>query len=106
MRKKSKQRFTRNRILEAIENNRDQISRYGVRKIGLFGSFAKGSQHRKSDLDFVVEFESPSFDNFMNLINYLEKLFGKKVDVITPAGIDSIRVKSVAKDIRRSVIYV
>jgi len=100
------QNLTASRIIKTIKNNRNEIHKYGVSKIGLFGSFAKGSQHKRSDLDFIVEFKEPSFDNFISLVNYLERLFGKKVEVLTPAGIDSIRVKSVARDIRRSVIYV
>lgn len=100
------QNLTANRIIKTIESHRAEIRKYGVNKIGLFGSFAKGSQHKRSDLDFIVEFKEPSFDNFISLVNYLERLFGKKVEVLTPAGIDSIRVKSVARDIRRSVIYV
>lgn len=95
-----------NRIIKTLEDHRREISEYGVKKIGLFGSFAKGSSHKESDLDFLVEFKEPSFDNFINLANYLEKLFGRKVDVLTPGGVDSIRVKSVADSIRRSVIYV
>ncbi len=41
----------------------------------------------------------------MALIDFLEKLFGKKVDVLTPEGVESIRIKSVADDIRRNTVY-
>jgi hypothetical protein len=53
-----------------------------------------------------VEFEKPTYDNFFNLIVYLEKLFGRKVEVLTPDGVDSIRVPEVAQSIRDSVVYV
>ena len=106
MSKKLSKTITTNKIINILKNHKDEIHRYGVIKIGLFGSFAKGSSNKRSDLDFLVEFEEPSFDNYMNLINYLEKLFGRKVDVLTPGGVDSIRIKSVADSIRRSVIYV
>ena len=79
---------------------------YGVKKIGLFGSFAKGTEKKGSDIDIVVKFGKADFDNFMNLVFYLEELFGKKVDILTPEGIRSIRVKKVAEDIKRSVRYV
>jgi len=67
---------------------------------------AKGTQTEDSDLDLVVEFNRPIGFKFIRLINYLEGLFGKKVDVITRAGIDNIRVKEVAKNIERDLFYV
>ena len=72
----------------------------------MFGSYAKGSETKKSDIDFVVEFEEPSFDRFMALIEFLEKLFGKRVDVLTREGVNTIRAKNIAEDIRRNTVYV
>jgi predicted nucleotidyltransferase len=79
---------------------------YGVKKIGLFGSFAKGKQSAGSDIDIVVEFSRPIGFRFIELCDYLENKLGKKVDVLTPAGIKSIRLKHVADDIKRNIIYV
>lgn len=42
----------------------------------------------------------------MNVANHLEKLLGRKVDVLTPQGIQGIRVKEVAESIKRSIVYV
>ncbi|RZN40593.1 MAG: nucleotidyltransferase [Methanosarcinales archaeon] len=58
----------------------------GVRKIGVFGSCVRGEQKETSDVDLLVEFEKPTFDNFMDLIFFLEGLFGKDVDLITACG--------------------
>jgi uncharacterized protein len=52
-----------------------------------------------------VEFEQPTYDNFFNLIVHLEKVFARKVEVLTPDGVDSIRVPEVAQSIRDSVVY-
>ena len=82
------------------------LRRYSVRRIGLFGSYAKGHQRAASDIDLLVEFDKPSFDNFMNLAEHLEKLLGRKVDVLTPQGVKGIRVKEVADSIKRSIVYV
>jgi len=79
---------------------------YGVKKIALFGSVVHGGYGKRSDIDMVIDFKSPSFDNFMDTSDYLEKLFKKKIDILTPAGVKGIRVKSVAKSIRKSLIYV
>ena len=79
---------------------------YGVKRIGLFGSFAKEEQGRKSDVDIVVELGKPIGLKFIELADYLEELLGRKVDLLTPDGIKGIRIKSVASEIRRSIVYV
>jgi len=101
-----RKRFENEVILKSLKDKKDILKKYGVKRIGLFGSYTKGLQKRNSDIDLVVEFEKPSFDNFMELTFYLEKLFGRKVDILTPDGVKSIRVKKVAEDIKRSIIYV
>ncbi|MDO9538371.1 MAG: nucleotidyltransferase family protein [Thermoplasmata archaeon] len=88
------------------EHEQELKARFGVKRMGLFGSCARGEQTATSDVDMVVEFETSSFDNFMDLTFYLEELFGRKVDILTPAGIKSIRFKEVAENITRSVVYV
>ena len=89
-----------------LRKQREALKQLGVKKIGLFGSYAKGSETKRSDIDFVVEFDAPSFDGFVALVEFLEGLFGRKVDVPTRAGVDSIRARKVAADIRRSTVYV
>lgn len=79
---------------------------YGVSRIGIFGSVAKGTMTEDSDLDIVVEFKRPIGFKFIRLVEYLESLFGKRVDVITNNGIENIRVKEVARNIERNLIYV
>jgi predicted nucleotidyltransferase len=62
---------------------------FGVRRIGLFGSFAHGTQHSDSDIDLLVEFEpeKKTFDNFMNLAFCLEDELGRKVELVTPESL-------------------
>lgn len=69
-------------ILKKLEAHRRAIKAYGVRSLGLFGSYARGEQKRGSDLDFVVEFERKSFDAYMDLKSYLQDLFGRRVDLV------------------------
>lgn len=102
---KAAKTLTKREILTLLHRNQNALDKYTVKKIGLFGSYAKGGQRERSDIDFVVEFKEPSFDNFMGLINHLEKLFGKKVDVLTPEGVEGIRIKEVAENIKKSVVY-
>jgi hypothetical protein len=76
-----------------------------VRKVALFGSYAKGTQTAQSDIDLLVEFEQPTYDNFLGLSRELEMLFGKKVEILTPDGLNSIRIKEIAADIRKALAY-
>lgn len=76
---------------------------FGVKRIGIFSSSAKGIQREDSDIDLIVEFEKPIGLKFIELSDYIEKVLGKKVDILTPAGIKSIRVKKVAEDIKKSI---
>lgn len=99
--------LTREMITEVLRNKYPYlVSEYGVKRIGLFGSYAKDIPTEESDIDLVVEFERPIGFRFMELTEYLERLLKKKVDVLTPAGIKGIRIASIAKDIEESIIYV
>jgi len=65
-----------------------------VRRLGLFGSCARGERTEASDLDFVVEFEKKSFDAYMDLKLFLEELFGCQVDLVISDAIKP-RLRSV-----------
>jgi predicted nucleotidyltransferase len=81
-------------------------SEYGVKRIGLFGSYVKDRQTEASDIDLVVEFERPIGFKFFELSEYLERLLGQRVDLLTMAGIRSIRIPRVAEGIEESIVYV
>jgi predicted nucleotidyltransferase len=94
-------------VIELLRKHEKEMKeRFAVKRIGAFGSFVRGEQKETSDIDLVVEFENPTFDNFMDLAFYLEDLTGRSVDILTPEGIKHIRIKEVADEIRRSVVYV
>ena len=71
-------------ILRNILAERENIKKYGAKRIGLFGSFIRNQQKEKSDVDILVEFEKgmKTFDNYMELKFYLEKLLDCKVDLV------------------------
>lgn len=100
-----KRKLDRSEIFKALRENKSTLKKFKVKRIGLFGSYAEGTQTAKSDIDFVVEFKEPTFDNFMDLVYWLEKVFKRKVEVLTPAGVKSIRVKEVKEEIKRSIVY-
>jgi hypothetical protein len=99
--------LTKEKIIKLLrENHPYLVAEFGVKKIGLFGSYAKGTFDEASDVDLIVEFERPMGFKFIEFTEYLERLFGRKVDVLTPAGLEGIRISRVAKDISESIVYV
>ena len=80
---------TSQQIFTVLSDNDELLRVRGVRRIGLFGSFARNQGRARSDLDFLVEFEQPTFDNYMNLAFSLEKLFGRHVDLVTSDGLSN-----------------
>jgi predicted nucleotidyltransferase len=93
--------------IERIRKQRDYLSsEFGVEKIGLFGSVAAGTDNDSSDTDLVVEFSRPMGLQFIRLVEFLEGILGRKVDLVTRDGLENIRVRKVADDIRRTLIYV
>ena len=79
----------------------DDIRSFGVKRIGLFGSFAKGQQHPKSDMDVLVEFKrgQKTFDHFMDLKFFLQKHFGKKVDLVLKDALKPTIRQKVLQDV-------
>lgn len=76
--------LTSESIMKTLENNIGKTKVYGVKKIGLFGSYARNEQKIGSDIDILVEFHRGKklFDNYMDLKFFLEDLFDCKVDLV------------------------
>jgi predicted nucleotidyltransferase len=81
----NKKADTKEFIFQRIKDEREKLALFGVKNIGLFGSFVKGSQTSLSDIDILVEFmpEKHTFDNFMEVAFLLEELLGRKVELVT-----------------------
>lgn len=82
------------KIIKELEENKKHIRKYGVKKIGLFGSFLKKKQRRESDIDIIVSFDNVNFDNYIELKFLLEKLFGREIDLV------------IGKDLRPELDYI
>lgn len=79
--------LTSKEIFDILKKNRELLKKYRVRKIGLFGSYVRNQASSESDIDFIVDFEEKTFDNYLELSFALEDLFNKKVDLLTEKGI-------------------
>ncbi len=80
---------TKGDLSSLIKARQGQLKTFGVKRLGLFGSFARGQQNKDSDIDVLIEFEpeQKTFDNFMHLIFFLEDLLGRRVELVTPESL-------------------
>ena len=70
-------------IIETLEREFETLRKeFGVKSLGLFGSIARGDASPHSDIDILVEFDTPSFDHYMDLKFHFEKQFGRNVDLV------------------------
>ncbi len=89
-------------VLGVIKKNEAKIKeRFGVKRIGIFGSSARGEAKKDSDIDVLVEFEGgkKTFDNFMELAFFLEEVFGRKVDLVTKEALRPELKNSILKEV-------
>jgi predicted nucleotidyltransferase len=64
------------------EKQSELARRFSVRRIGVFGSFVRGSASPESDVDILVELAEPTFDHYMDLKFYLEEILKRSVDLV------------------------
>mgnify|MGYP001794818776 CR=1 FL=1 len=76
---------------------------YGVVSIALFGSYAKGLENSESDVDFFVEFKTPSYSVLMGLYAYLENKLNSRIEIVRKGPHLSERFLNT---IKRDLIYV
>lgn len=77
-------------------------ARYNVKTIGVFGSYIRGEQKKKSDVDMMVEFKkTPDFIEFLRLEEHLAVLLGSKVDLVTKGALKPY----IGKRILDEVVY-
>jgi predicted nucleotidyltransferase len=95
-------KLTKENILDLIEKSREQLSSLGVVSIGLFGSFAKGQYDKNSDVDILVDFDpaKKNYDNFYDTCSLLEKLFKRKVDVVTRESLSPYIGPHILKEVK------
>jgi uncharacterized protein len=80
------------------------LAKYGVRKIGLLGSYARGEERTGSDLDVLVEFEKrKSLLTLVRIERELSEHIGVKVDLLTEQAISPYLVERIKADLK--VIY-
>jgi hypothetical protein len=77
--------MTKADILHFLSEHKEELhQRYGLTKIGLYGSYANGTSTEMSDIDIYAEFEEKKFKYIAGAWNYLEQNLEKKVDLFYP----------------------
>ena len=90
----------RNEIFSIFDELKDTLKGMGVKRIGLFGSFARDEGKRDSDVDILVSFLPgyKNYDTFFKLGELLEERFGRKVEIITEESISPHFRREIEKD--------
>jgi hypothetical protein len=89
--------MNREEVLRALEEHNSELKNFDVRSLAIFGSVARGTDRKTSDVDILVEFTRPiGLFEFARLKLYLEKLLQRKVDLVTP---DALR-----KEMRETIL--
>lgn len=97
--------------MEQIEQIKEKLielkpylrEKYKVKTIGVFGSYVRGEQKKRSDVDILVEFdETPGLLGYLGLENYLSDAIGVKVDLVMK---DALKPR-IGKHILEEVVYV
>lgn len=94
---------TKKDIMNKLNELKPMLYRdYAVKEIGVFGSFSDDSYTDDSDIDLLVEFEKPIGWKFFSLEIYLEKIFGRKIDLVTRNALK----EQMKDDILKQVEYI
>lgn len=77
------------KIEEILRVHKKELAqRYKIKEIGIFGSYVRGEQKKRSDIDILVEFEKvPDLLKFIEMERYLTRLLKKKVDLVSKKAI-------------------
>ncbi|GAA4317387.1 nucleotidyltransferase family protein [Compostibacter hankyongensis] len=94
-------------ILNTLHRQRKELEKYGVQRIGLFGSFVRGDDTQESDIDLLVDFnkQQKNLRNLVYLGDFLEGLFDRKVDLVTPQGLSKYIGPHILKEVQYAAFH-
>ena len=94
---------TKEYILTTIRENKKELLRFGILKVGLFGSYVRGDESEKSDIDLLIDFDPDheNFDNYMAVCDILEQLFrNEKLEIVTKNGLSPYIGPKILKEVQ------
>ena len=89
-------------VLELLEGQAEVLKAYGAKRIGVFGSCARGEAGADSDVDIYIEFDETqrTFRNFNAIYELLESLFGRRIDLVTDQSLTERKAKIILPTVR------
>ena len=91
---------TEENIQKILKKNKPILKeRFKVKEIGIFGSYIRGEATEKSDIDILVEFYAPIGWEFIDLKEFLEKILGRKVDLVTKKALKPQMKENILKEV-------
>ncbi|HRY33111.1 MAG TPA: nucleotidyltransferase family protein [Bacteroidales bacterium] len=97
--------ITKEQILKTITSTKPELQRYGIKDIGLFGSYVRDEQIKSSDIDILIDFDpdKENYDNYMAVYDIIERLFlNERVEIVTKNGLSPY----IGPIILKEVLYV
>ena len=87
-------------ITKALKDNKVDLStRYHLTSIGIFGSFTRDDFFEDSDIDILIDYNRPIGIEFIELAEELEKILGRKVDLVSRNGVKPKYFEEIQKDL-------
>ncbi|MBN1436554.1 MAG: nucleotidyltransferase family protein [Sedimentisphaerales bacterium] len=95
------QTLTKELILQSLQGSLEKLQSFGISTIGLFGSFAREQAGPDSDIDILAEFDTDkkTYDNFIEACFFLEELFDRKIELVTPESLSPYIKQHVMKEV-------
>ncbi len=85
-------------VKSILKEHKEEIKqKYKIKEIGIFGSFTRDEQTKRSDIDILVKFEEiPDLLKFIEIERYISRILRKKVDLV--------RKESIRKELKREIL--
>ncbi len=96
---------TVSQIEKIISAHKEVLLReYGIKKIGMFGSYIRGEAKKNSDIDILIELDKPKIGllGFIEIENYLSKIIGIKADLV----MNGVLKPRIGRHILKEVVYI
>jgi len=92
--------MNKNNILDFLTMNKQEYyDKFNITRLALFGSYVKGLEHDKSDIDIVIEMENNNYFKLIEFENFISEKLDRKVDVGFFDSMKSFIRKSIEKDL-------
>ena len=93
-------------IMALLESQSEVLKAYGVKEIGIFGSYARNEADAKSDVDVYVEFNDAqrTFKNFNAIYEVLESVLKRRIDIVTDRALTERKAKIILPTVRYAAL--